>query len=111
MNMFHSVVGMWVVENKGFLDFLMMVSKLFNLWSVTFNRSLKYEIINGSNRRKIRGKIDNFYLVDFKFLDLLFKGTVHFKCNSNNFLSLLLNPWTNGVGLLSELESEKIINT
>ena len=55
---------------------------------------------------KICGKIDNFYLVDFKFLDLLFKGTVHFKCNSNNFLSLLLNPWTNGVGLLSELESE-----
>ena len=41
MNMFHSVVGVWIVKDKGFLNFLMMVSKFFNLWSVTFNRSLK----------------------------------------------------------------------
>lgn len=45
MNMFHSVVGVWIVKDKGFLNFLMMVSKLFNLWSVTFNRSLKHKII------------------------------------------------------------------
>ena len=51
-------------------------------------------------------KKDDFYLVDLEFLNLLFKGTIHFECDSNNFLSLLLNPWTNGVGLLSELESE-----
>ena len=45
MDMFHSVVSVWIVEDKGFLNFLMMVSKLFNLWSVTFNRSLKGKII------------------------------------------------------------------
>ena len=134
MNMFHSVVGVWIVKDKGFLNFLMMVSKLFNLWSVTFNRSLKHKIIARVKflKSEIIARVilkfqkfeiiarvtkgisefekDDLYLVDLEFLNLLFKGTIHFECDSNNFLSLLLNPWTNGVGLLSELESEIIMS-
>ena len=58
MNMFHSVVGVWIVKDKGFLNFLMMVSKLFNLWSVTFNRSLKGKII-----ARVNSMLQNYKII------------------------------------------------
>ena len=33
VNVFHGVVGVWVVENKSFLDLLVMVSELLDLRS------------------------------------------------------------------------------
>ena len=33
VDVLHGVVGVWVVEDKGFLDFLVVVSELLDLWS------------------------------------------------------------------------------
>ena len=68
--------------------------------------SVRFKNGNPSDIGPIEKYSEENYLVNLKFLNLFFKGTSHFECDSNNFLSLLLNPWTNGVGLLSELESE-----
>ena len=40
VNVFHSVVGVWIVEDEGFLDFLVMISELLHLWSVSLNSGL-----------------------------------------------------------------------
>ena len=56
VNVFHSVVCVWIVENKSFLDFLVMVGELLDLWSVALDRSLKVWYFLGFLSEKLPGK-------------------------------------------------------
>lgn len=87
VNVFHGVAGVWVVENKRFLDLLVMMSELLDLWPVSLNSCL----------------------VGLQFLDLLLKSAVHFKRDADNFFCFLLNPRTDGICLLRELDSKLVV--
>jgi len=87
VNVFHCVVGVWVVEDERFLDFLVMVSEFLDLWPVSFNSGL----------------------IGLQFLDLLFKSAVHFKRDADDFFCFLLNPWADGICLLRELDSQLVV--
>ena len=87
MNVFHGVVGVWVVEDERFLDLLVMMRELLDLWPVSLNGGL----------------------VRLQFLDLLLKSAVHFKRDADDFFCFLLNPRADRVCLLRELDSQLVV--
>ena len=131
VNVFHCVICVGIVKHKGFLDLLMMMGKFLDLGAVALDRSLKRKLsiswfldriwmkyivifvawilsyksclycpLKFDRTKKLR------YLVNLELLDLLFQSAVHFKGDANNLLCLLLDPGTDGIGLLGEFEAE-----
>lgn len=100
MNVFHCVVCMRIVKDKRFLNFLVVMCQLFYLWPVSLNSRLK----GGTSYITVWVTVTN--LVGFEFTNLLFKGTVHFECNTDDLFGLLLNPWTKSICLLRKLQSK-----
>ena len=87
VDVFHRVAGVRVVEDERFLDLLVMMSELLDLWPVSLNSCL----------------------VRLQFLDLLLKSARHFKRDADDFFCFLLNPRADRVCLLRELDSQLVV--